>query len=38
MKGIIGVIGPKRMDYDFVAPQIKYFSSLIEEIVKNQGM
>ncbi len=38
IKGIIGVVGPKRMCYDVVIPQIKYFSSLIEEIVKNQGM
>ncbi len=38
MKGIIGVVGPKRMYYDIIIPQIKYFSTLIEEIVQSQGM
>ncbi len=37
LKGIIGVVGPKRMYYDEVIPQIKYFSRLIEEIFKSQG-
>ncbi|MDH7476487.1 MAG: hypothetical protein QHH09_03390 [Microgenomates group bacterium] len=36
-KGIIGVVGPKRMSYDIITPQISYFSSLIESILKNQG-
>ncbi len=36
MRGIIGVVGPKRMYYDVIAPQIKYFASLIEEIIKSQ--
>jgi len=36
IKGIIGVIGPKRMYYEGIIPQVKYFSSLIEEIFKNQ--
>lgn len=34
VKGIIGVVGPKRMNYDVVIPQVRYFSSLIEEIIK----
>ncbi len=38
LKGIIGVVGPKRMYYEVVTPQIKYFSSLIEEIIRSQGM
>jgi heat-inducible transcriptional repressor len=38
IKGIIGVVGPKRMSYDVIAPQIKYFSSLIGEIMKSEGM
>jgi heat-inducible transcriptional repressor len=38
IKGIIGVIGPKRMSYDAVIPQIKYFSGLLEEIVKEQEL
>jgi len=38
IKGIIGVVGPKRMYYEIIAPQVKYFSSLIEGIIKDQGM
>lgn len=38
IKGIIGVVGPKRMDYGSIIPQIKYFSSLIGEIVRSQNM
>lgn len=38
MKGIIGVVGPKRMYYDLIIPQIKYFSNLIEQIIKEQGL
>ncbi len=37
IKGIIGVVGPKRMYYDFIAPQIRYFSNLIEQIIREQG-
>lgn len=35
-KGIIGVVGPKRMYYDIVIPQIKYFSRLIENTIKEK--
>ncbi len=35
-KGIIGVVGPKRMSYDFVIPHVRYFSSLIEQILKEE--
>ncbi len=35
-KGIIGVVGPKRMSYDVVIPQVRYFSHLIEEIIRSQ--
>lgn len=38
IKGMIGVVGPKRMYYDVVVPQVKYFSSLISEIMKNEGI
>ncbi|MEI6532553.1 MAG: hypothetical protein WCO06_01800 [Candidatus Roizmanbacteria bacterium] len=34
MKGMIGVIGPKRMSYDVIIPQVRYFSNLIEDIIK----
>lgn len=36
IKGIIGVVGPKRMYYEVIVPQIKYFSSLIESIVQTE--
>jgi heat-inducible transcriptional repressor len=38
ISGFIGVVGPKRMYYDSVIPQVRYFSSLLEEIIKNEGM
>ncbi len=38
IKGFIGVVGPNRMYYDIVIPQVRYFSHLIEDILKNQGM
>lgn len=38
MRGIVGVIGSKRMYYDFVVPQIRYFSKLLEEIIREQGL
>lgn len=36
IKGIIGVVGPKRMHYDLLAPQVKYFSGLLEDLIKEQ--
>ncbi|MDO8611159.1 MAG: hypothetical protein Q7R95_11590 [bacterium] len=36
IQGIIGVVGPKRMYYDVIVPQIRFFSELIEDMVKNQ--
>lgn len=36
IKGVIGVIGSKRMYYDTVVPQVKYFSNLIDGIMKEQ--
>lgn len=38
IKGLVGVVGSKRMYYDFIIPQIKYFSNLIEEIIKEQNL
>lgn len=38
VRGIIGVLGPKRMYYDIITPQVKYFSSLIGSIFKEQGI
>lgn len=32
-KGIIGVVGPKRMYYETITPQIRYFSHLIQEVL-----
>lgn len=37
VRGIIGVVGPKRMYYDLIIPQIRYFSNLIEQMIKEQG-
>jgi len=37
VKGIIGVIGPKRMYYDVVTPQIEHLSKLIQEIIRQQA-
>lgn len=37
IRGIIGVVGPRRMYYDIIIPQIRYFSNLIEQIIKEQG-
>ncbi|MFS8159893.1 MAG: hypothetical protein ACMG6E_06725 [Candidatus Roizmanbacteria bacterium] len=34
IKGTIGVIGPRRMRYETIVPHIRYFTSLIEEIIK----
>lgn len=38
IKGMVGVVGSKRMYYDLIIPQIKYFSNLLEEIVREQGL
>ncbi|NTU72911.1 hypothetical protein HGB07_01920 [Candidatus Roizmanbacteria bacterium] len=35
-KGIIGVVGPKRMYYDVITPQVRYFSQLLGEIMRSQ--
>ncbi len=34
VQGLIGVVGPKRMQYEILTPQVKYFSQLIEDIIK----
>ena len=36
LKGIIGVIGPKHLHYEDIVPQIRFFSQLIEEIIREQ--
>ncbi|MCS6956808.1 MAG: hypothetical protein NZM02_03130 [Patescibacteria group bacterium] len=36
IKGIVGVIGSKRMYYDLIIPQIRYFSNLLEKILKEE--
>jgi heat-inducible transcriptional repressor len=33
INGMIGVVGPKRMNYDGLTPQIRYFSNLIGQIM-----
>lgn len=37
IKGIIGVVGPKRMYYDVIVPQIRFFSGLIGDIVRTEA-
>lgn len=37
VKGLIGVVGPKRMYYEILTPQVKYFSSLIGQIINEQS-
>ena len=37
VKGAVGVMGSKRMHYETVIPNVKYFASLIQQIVKEQG-
>lgn len=36
VKGIMGVVGPKRMSYESVIPQVRYFSHLVGEIIRDQ--
>lgn len=38
IKGIIGVVGSKRMPYEVIIPQVKYFSHLISQILTEQGI
>ena len=33
--GVIGVVGPVRLNYPYVIPTVRYFSDLISEITKN---
>ncbi len=33
-RGIIGIVGPKHIHYETIVPQIRFFSHLIEEIIK----
>lgn len=35
-RGIIGVLGPKHIQYERVVPQVRYFSHLIEDIIKEE--
>lgn len=37
IKGVIGVVGSRRMYYDTIVPQIKYFSNLIEGLLNEQN-
>lgn len=36
LKGVIGVMGPKRMHYDIIVPNVRYFTGLIEDIMKGK--
>jgi heat-inducible transcriptional repressor len=37
VKGALGVIGPRRMRYEVIVPNVRYFSTLIEEIVNEHA-
>ncbi|KKQ38503.1 MAG: hypothetical protein US54_C0009G0023, partial [Candidatus Roizmanbacteria bacterium GW2011_GWA2_37_7] len=36
VRGIIGVVGPKHLKFELIAPQIRFFSQLIEDMIKEQ--
>ncbi len=36
IKGMIGIVGPRRMYYDVLIPQVKYFSGLLDQIIKEE--
>lgn len=38
IKGKIGVLGPKRMRYEQIVPSVRYFTNLIEDILKEKGV
>ncbi len=38
LHGTIGVIGPKRMPYEQVIPQIRYMTNLVESILRENGI
>lgn len=35
IRGALGVMGPRRMRYDMVVPNVRFFSNLIEEIISD---
>jgi heat-inducible transcriptional repressor len=35
-RGIIGVLGPKRMYYDTITPQVRYLTALVEKLMSEQ--
>lgn len=37
IKGTVGVMGPKRMQYEIIIPNVKYFSGLIQNIIDQKG-
>lgn len=34
-EGVIGVVGPTRLDYPYVIPVVRYFSDLVSEMTRN---
>ena len=36
IRGAIGLIGPKRMSYDVIVPQVEHLSRLIQEIIRER--
>lgn len=37
VRGVLGVMGPRRMRYEVIVPNVRYFSSLIQEIVEENN-
>jgi heat-inducible transcriptional repressor len=38
LNGVIGVVGPKRMRYEVIIPNVRYFSHLLNTIINEQGL
>lgn len=38
VKGMIGVIGPKRMRYDTIVPNVRHFTGMIEDILSEKAI
>lgn len=38
INGAIGVVGPKRMHYEVIIPNVRYFTQLIDSILDEQGL
>ena len=37
LRGVIGVIGPTRMDYGRLIPRLRYFAAKLEQLAQNDN-